>query len=413
MTTNQQKLQQIIDLNLEIARIQDVDILLEKILSTARKLLNTDAGCIYIKVGEELQCRHIQNDTLQKQLASEEKLTRPTSSISVNSKSISGYVASTGKTVNISDISQLSDDVPYSFDSCYDESSHYRTQSLLVVPLKYYQNETVGVMHLINAHTETGEVTPFSEDDIPLIKLFANHVAIPIERAQMARVRIQGMIRLVTELHDPEETEAHVNRVGVYSVEIYKVWACKRGIPQAKIVMNTDILRTAAMLHDLGKIAIPQKIRQKPDKLTTEEYEIMKQHTVKGAQMLLKSSQTVYEDTAIQIALNHHERWDGNGYPGHISPLNGQIIPGHEDEQGRLRGKRGEEIPIFGRVVAIADVYDALSSRRAYRRALDETTVLTILKREAGKYFDPEMIEAFFSSLDTIRAIGQKFPEEE
>ena len=221
------------------------------------------------------------------------------------------------------------------------------------------------------------------------------------------------MVRLLTELDDPEETAAHVNRVGGYSAEIYKVWARKRGVPRAKIDIATETLRTAAMLHDLGKVAIPQSIRQKPAKLTEEEYEIMKQHSVKGAQMLLKSSQSEYEDIAVKIALNHHECWDGTGYPGHINPLTNQVTPGYEDGQGKPRGKKGEEIPVFGRVVAIADVYDALSCNRVHRKALKDAEVLRIIEKEAGKRFDPEMIDAFFSCLDRIRAIARQFPEEE
>jgi putative nucleotidyltransferase with HDIG domain len=268
-------------------------------------------------------------------------------------------------------------------------------------------------MHLINARNDAGEVIPFSEEDLPLMKIFANHVAIPIERAQTARVRILGMIRLLTELNDPEETEIHLNRVGAYSAEIYKVWAHKKGIPYSKIETDAETLRKAAVLHDLGKVAIPQSIRQKPDKLTIEEYNIMKQHSVKGAQMLLKSSQSEYEDTAVQIALSHHECWDGTGYPGHINPLTNQVIPGYEDEQGQPRGKKGEEIPTFGRIVAIADVYDALLCHRFHRKALKEPEVLEIFKKEAGSRFDPEMIDIFFSCLDTIRAITKQFPEEE
>jgi HD-GYP domain-containing protein (c-di-GMP phosphodiesterase class II) len=169
----------------------------------------------------------------------------------------------------------------------------------------------------------------------------------------------------------------------------------------------------AAMLHDIGKLAIPQSIRQKPDKFTAEEYKVMKQHTVKGAQMLLKTAQTEYEEVAAEIALNHHEYWNGSGYPGHIKIKNGQVITGNNNNQRRPRGKQGKEIPVFGRIVAIADVYDALSCRRVFREALQEEDVLKTLKKGAGRHFDPEMIGVFFSRLETIRAIAQRFPEEE
>jgi putative nucleotidyltransferase with HDIG domain len=412
MANEQQKLQQILNFSLEITQMQDIDILLEKILSVARKLVNADAGYIYIKEGGKLQCRHVHNETLQKQVAPGKKLAFPTFSIPISERSISGYVAITGETLNIPDISFLPDDQPYSSDKYYDESSRYHTYSLLVVPLKRNREEIIGVMNLINARNDEGAVIPFAEDDVPFIRIFANHVSVSIERAQTTRTRILGMIRVLTELHDPEETEAHVNRVGAYSAEIYEAWARKKGMSQAKIEADAEILRMASMLHDLGKLAIPYKIWKKPERLTTEEYEIIKQHTVKGAQMLHKSAQTEYEEVAVQIALNHHEYWNGEGYPGHVDLLSGEVIPGYEDEQGKPRGKKGEEIPVFGRVVAIADVYDSLLCRRIYRTALKEPQVLKILKKESGKHFDPEMIDAFFSSLDTIHAIARQFPNE-
>jgi len=411
MPHGQQQLQQIIDLSLEITQIQDLDVLLGKILNAARKIVNADAGYIYIINGETVQCHHIQNDTIYEQLAPGKKLTFPAFSLPINEESIAGYVASTGETLNILDIFLSSDDVPYSFNTWYDDISFYQTKSLLSIPLRNNQNELIGVMHLINALNESLEVIPFSDEDIPLIKIFTNHVAVSIGRAQTTRARILGMIRLLTELHDPEETEAHVNRVGAYSAEIYETWAREKKIPQTQIEADAEVLKMAAMLHDLGKLAIPHHLREKPGRLTTEEYEMMKQHTVKGAQMLLKSAQTKYEEVAVQIALNHHECWDGSGYPGHIDPLTNQIIPGYEYEQGKPRGKKGEEIPVFGRVVAIADVYDSLSSRRVYREALKDSSVLKIIERGSGKSFDPEMINAFFFSLDTIRAIAQHFPD--
>ncbi len=414
MPTDQYKLQQIIDFSLEITQIQNVDVLLEKILSAARKLVSADAGTIYIKDGNTLKFSHTQNDTLQKRLPPGEKLIYRTFSVPISHNSISGYVASTGEIINIPDVYQLNtDQVPYAFDRSYDEKTHYLTQSMLTIPLKNNRNAVIGVMQLINAQNRKDEVVPFFKYDIPLIRIFANNAAMAIERAQLTRAKILGMIRILTELRDPEETEAHVNRVGAYSAEIYEAWVHKKGVSQAEIDTDTEMLRMAAMLHDIGKLAIPHNIRKKPGKLTAEEYKIIKQHTVKGAQMLLRSSQSEYEEVAVQIALNHHERWDGRGYPGYTNLLNSQVIPGYEDEQGRARGKRGEEIPVFGRVVAIADVYDSLSCCRVYRKALKEAKVLEILKKGAGKSFEPVMIDAFFSKFDTIRTIGQQFPEEE
>jgi putative nucleotidyltransferase with HDIG domain len=413
MFKDHQKFQQLIDLGMEIAQVHDTDVLLGKILSAARKLVNADAGTIYIKRGNNLRFSHVQNDTLQKQLASGRKLVYSIFSLPIGHHSISGYVATTGETINIPDAYKLNtDQIPYAFDHSYDEKMKYHTQSILTVPLKNNQSQIIGVMQLINAKDENEKIIPFSEIDIPIVQTFANNATMAIERTHKTSAEILGLVRVLTELRDPEETEAHVNRVGAYSAEIYETWARKKGIEQAKIETDAEILRMAAMLHDLGKLAVPQSIREKSGKYTAEEYKIMQQHTVKGAQMLLKSAQTEYEKVAAQIALNHHEYWNGTGYPGHVNPLNGRALPGYEDKQGKPRGKIGEEIPIFGRIVAIADVYDSLLCHRAFRTAVKEIDVLKTLKSEAGERFDPEMVEAFFSCLDSIHAIAHSFPEE-
>ncbi len=411
MSNTPQKLQEIIRLNLEIAGIQDLDTLLEKIIETARMFVNADAGCIYIYDGEALQCRYMQNDTLGKQFILGKDLTPFSHSVSIDHSSLIGYVAGTGETLTIPDVAQWPDDASCAFDLWYDSTFNYRTQSLLIVPLRYYQDDTVGILYLMNAKDENGNIMPFSENDIPVVQIFANHVAIPIERSQTAKVRIQGLIRLLVELDDPEETEGHLQRVGAYSAETFRLWAYHKGLSQTRIEIDAETLRTAAMLHDLGKLAIPHHIRQKPEKLSVEEFAVMKQHALKGAQMLLKSSQSEYEDMAVQIAMNHHECWDGRGYPGHINPLTEQVIPGYTDKHGAVRPKHGEEIPIFGRVVAVADVYDALSCDRVHRKAVPEEEALHILRQESGTRFDPDVVDAFFSGLDAMREIARQFPD--
>ena len=410
MSNTPQKLQEIIQLNLEVAGIQDLDTLLEKILGTARSLVNADAGCVYIYDGEALQCRYMQNDTLGKQFILGKDLTPFSHSVSIDHTSLIGYVAGTGETLTIPDVTQWSGGASCAFDLWYDSTFTYHTTSLLIVPLRYYQDDTVGILYLMNARNGNGNITAFSESDIPVVQIFANHVAISIERAQTAKVRIQGLIRLLIELDDPEETEGHLERVGAYSAEIYRLWAYRKGLSHSKIEVDAETLRTAAMLHDLGKLGIPQHIRQKPGKLSAEEFAVMKEHALKGAQMLLKTSQSEYEDMAVQVTLNHHECWDGTGYPGHVNPLTEQVIPDHADKHGAPPAKRGEEIPIFGRVVAVADVYDALSCDRVHRNALPEEEALHILREESGKRFDPEVVDAFFSSIDAIKEIARQFP---
>ncbi|HPI23204.1 MAG TPA: HD domain-containing protein [Spirochaetota bacterium] len=409
MMDEKQKLQEIIDLGFEIRQVQDLDLLLEHILTKARRFTNADAGSIYMVEKDRLTFKCNQNDTLQAKLAPGKKLIYSSFTVPIDTHSISGSVASSGEMLNIPDVYEIPPGAPYSFDRHYDELSQYRTHSMLTIPLKTTAGKVVGVLQLINARAADGAVVPFAREDEPLIVYFANNAATSIERAQMTRALLLRMIGMA-ELRDPKETGAHVNRVASYSVEIYEVWANTRCVACTQVDRNKDILRMAAMLHDVGKVAISDTILKKPAKLDEAEYAVMKQHTFLGAR-LFSDLYSDFDEAAYQVALNHHERWDGKGYPGHINPHTGKAVQGYENSDGSPRPKKGEEIPPFGRVVAIADVYDALSSRRAYKEPWSEDRVLENLRSEAGKQFDPDMIEAFFESLDVIRSIEKRYPE--
>lgn len=410
MLTEKEKLECIITLNNELMQIKDLDILLEKILSTARKFANADAGSIYIKENNKLKFKYTQNDTLQKKLEKGKKLIYSTFSIPIDNKSIAGFVAMSGKILNIPDVYKLPATVPYFFDKKYDDISGYKTQSMLTIPLKNMRDETIGVLQLINAKNEKGEIVSFNPEDEPFIINFANNAALAIERAELTRVIILRMIKMA-ELRDPKETGGHVNRVASYAVEIYDTWATKKGIPKEQVEKNKDLLRIAAMLHDVGKVAISDTILKKPTRLTEEEYEIMKQHTYLGAR-LFSDKHSEFDETAYIVALTHHEKWDGTGYPGYINPETGKPIPGYETPDGKARPKKGEEIHPFGRIVALCDVYDALSSKRVYKSAWSEEEVLNEIKKDSGKHFDPEMVEAFFFNYDIIKTIRERYPDE-
>ncbi len=411
MLNEREKLKKIIQLSKDISQVKDQDLLLERILLEARRFVNADAGSIYVVEGGQLKFSNSQNDTQLRKLPPGKKLPYFTFKVPIDKKSISGYVASTGELLNIPDVYNLPSGVSYSFGKTYDESSGYRSKSMLTVPLKNYRGTIIGVLQLINAQNEKNEIIPFSSEDEPLILLFANDAAIALERAQMTRSIILRMISMA-ELRDPKETGPHVNRVASYSVEIYEAWAVKKGLSKEAITSTKDVLRSAAMLHDVGKVAISDLILKKPARFTPEEYAIIKQHTFLGAR-LFSNPQSDFDDMASQVALNHHERWDGEGYPGYIDIATGQPLQGFINDKGTAKGKREEEIPFSGRVVAIADVYDALSCRRCYKEPWDESNVLEELRGQRGKQFDPEMMDAFFSILDLIRSIASQYPDKE
>ncbi len=148
---------------------------------------------------------------------------------------------------------------------------------------------------------------------------------------------------------------------------------------------GVELLSDAAPLHDIGKIAIPDAVLLKPGSLDEAEWETMKKHTTIGADMLSGSSSELLR-AGETIALSHHEKWDGSGYP--------QIL-------------RGEDIPLWGRICAVADVFDSLTSDRPYRKALDEAEALEIMKEQRGGHFDPKILDVFFQNSDEALKIKQ------
>ncbi len=411
MLNERQKIDLITQISLDINRVKDLDLLLERILTNARKFFNADAGSIYLKHGEELRFSYTQNASLENKLGPGKKLIYHTFSVPIDNRSIAGYVAKNCEAVNIPNVYQMSNTVPFRFDSQFDRVSGYKTCSMLTVPMTNQRGDVLGVMQIINAQDDHGTITPFSTFDESLIMHFATSAALALERAQMTRNIILRMISMA-ELRDPRETGAHVNRVAAYSVEVFEAWARKTGLPPEDIERQKDLLRMAAMLHDVGKVAISDLILKKPDRLSIDEFEIMKSHTYLGAR-LFKGTQSDFEEVAAQVALNHHEKWNGTGYPGYIDPMSERPLPGFEEADGYPRAKRAHEIPLFGRIVAVADVYDALQSRRCYKAPWDEGRILDEMQRLSGTHFDPEFITAFFSCLDVLKSIARRYPDEE
>ena len=176
-----------------------------------------------------------------------------------------------------------------------------------------------------------------------------------------------------------KETGHHVKRVAGYS----KLLALKLGLS----LKEAEILEFASPMHDIGKIAIPDAILNKPAILNNEEFEVMRTHAKLGFEMLNNSERTILKASAI-IAYEHHERWDGKGYP---------------------RRLKGENIHIYGRITAVADVFDALGSKRCYKEAWELDKIIDLFKEERAKQFDPKIIDIFLSNLDEFLEIREKF----
>lgn len=182
------------------------------------------------------------------------------------------------------------------------------------------------------------------------------------------------------EFKDPETGE-HVARVGFYS----KMLAEKSGLSREM----QDTVCYASMFHDIGKVGIPDSILLKPAKLTSDEFEIMKRHSFIGYN-ILKSAKSHYLKEGSIIAYTHHEKYDGTGYP---------------------RKLKGEDIPISGRIVALTDVFDALTSKRPYKEAWSFDKAVQLIKSERGKHFDPKMVDYFIEEIETVRLIFDSIQE--
>lgn len=389
----------ILKISEEISHLHDIDAILDKILFEARLLARADAGSIFLAEGDTLKFSYVHNDTLFKDNEANEALYSDFV-LPIDDKSIVGYSALTGRTLVIDDAYAIGEEVPYSFNPSYDHKSKYRTTSILTIPLKSFESRLVGIMQLINARNDQGESVPFSRDSQLYVPLLANNAAVAIERGLMNRELVLRMMKMA-ELRDPTETGAHVQRVGAYSAEIYQRWAVRRGLDKKEIKRNKDLVRLASMLHDVGKVGISDTILKKPGTLTEEEINNMRCHTVFGARLFVNTNSEL-DRISRDIALNHHEKWAGGGYPGKVDDLITCTTTKRETKQG-------EEIPLAARITSLADVYDALASRRSYKEPWPNEKIFAIINEEAGKHFDPEVVEAFMEILPVINAIKNKF----
>jgi HD-GYP domain-containing protein (c-di-GMP phosphodiesterase class II) len=407
----------ILQVDSELSQIQDLDLLLERILGEARKVVGADAGSIYVVVTEgekggaiikKLSFKYTQNDTIQKTLPPGQKMIYSIFTIPINEQSISGYCAFTRNLINVPDMYNIPEGEPYSFNNSFDKISGYKTVSSLTFPLLTADGKLLGVIQLINKMDKKGNIVPFSSEDEFLLTHFATNATVALQRAYVTRSMILRMIKM-SELRDPKETGSHVNRVAGYAVEIYERWARIKNVPNAERENFRDILRVSSMLHDVGKVAISDIILKKPGRFTPEEFFIMQHHTLYGAS-LFDDVHSAIDKLAREIALTHHENWDGTGYPGWVDPVTS--IPLKVNTEGKPLGRKGEEIPFAGRIVAIADVYDALCSKRVYKEPWGEKEVLEEMRKLSGTKFDPELLDIFFEVLPNIKQTQSLYPEE-
>ncbi|MCX7921911.1 MAG: HD domain-containing protein [Clostridia bacterium] len=254
-------------------------------------------------------------------------------------------------------------------------------------------NTCIGVMFFSSTYTKT-----YSERHTIFAKMLASHMSIVIEKNllvdDLILASVSGFAKLV-EAKD-NDTGKHVERIQHYSKTIARTLSSNykyRNIIDEQYVK--DIFNFSA-LHDIGKVGIPDVILLKPGKLDVEEFTVMKTHTTIGGDVLKKASNNLlrdgrrFFDMGIDIAVGHHEKYNGAGYPYGIS---------------------GEGIPLSARIVAVADVLDAISSKRVYKEATEFDTALGMVASDSGKSFDPDVVNALIESKTQIAEIYQKFKE--
>ena len=402
MSNRSQRFENLLQISHKLNYTDDLDSVLERILTEARSLTESEAGTIYLRYGNELVFEHTQNDLLFTSNL-DNKNNYLSQRIPVTDSSIAGFVALNSlkgdgqdTVLNFPDVYDLSNTYPFNFDKSFDTGNDYRTKSLLATSVDNVNGENIGVIQLINKKGNRKQSIQFDKDDETVLSSFADLAAVHIERARITKEMILRMIKMA-ELRDPKETGAHVNRVGAYSAELYEHWAIKNGISEKEIKKVKGDYRMASMLHDVGKVGISDTILKKPGLFNDEERQIMKNHTIYGTE-LFKYAASDMDKLASEISISHHENWDGTGYPG---------------SRTHQKGYAGENIPLSGRIVRITDVYDALISVRCYKEAWKEQDVLDEIDKKSGIEFDPFLVTCFFDIYETIKNIQVKYEEEE
>ncbi len=384
------QLRQLVNIGIALSDEQNLADLLDCILYESRRFTNATAGTLYISDGEMLHFEVVQNDALDTAESTVRNHLDASrfAPLPINDNSIAGYVAGRGTVLNIQNAYNISEDAPYNLNLSYDQETGFRTQSLLLVPMRHLDGRVLGVIQLINARNQDGETVAFAEDIAELLLALASQAAVAVRNAHLRRDLEQAQLETIMRLgvaaeYRDKETGNHLNRMSRYSREIAKEMGLDEQV--------CEHIFYASPLHDVGKLGTPDAILLKPGKLTADEYEIMKQHTTIGARILSGSSSPLLR-LAEQIAISHHEKWNGSGYPA---------------------GLKGEEIPLVGRIVAAADVFDALASKRVYKAAFSIEKVLEIMHNDTGTHFDPSVIEALDRCLPRLLDIKARFTEDE
>ncbi len=330
----------------------DLNTLLEMLMTLANQLIDTEASSILLMDEEKGQLYFASATGIKKDEIKTIYLAK--------GEGIAGWVAEHGQPLLIADVSK-----DKRFSKKADQALGFRTRSLLAVPLKI-EDKLIGVAEVVNKKTKR----EFTAEDTELLQTLTTTGALAIQKARLYQDLSELFISAVRAIADAIEakdlyTRGHCERMRRFSLVIAEELNLSE-----KEKRNVEL---SALLHDVGKIGVPEVILLKDGKLTAEEFAEIKKHPVIGAEILGEIKQLKEVIPGVKY---HHERYDGKGYP---------------------EGLSGENIPLIARIIAVTDAYDAMTSDRPYRKGLAKEIADKELVRLKGQQFDPQCVDAFLS----------------
>ncbi len=343
---------------------KDIDNLLQSISYLTRDLVNADRCSIFLYNTEK--------NTLYTKIAHGiDNIELPAD------KGVVGYTAQTGEPQIVVDVNS-----DIRFYAEVDKITGYKTKNLVTIPLLDSENKVFGVLEAVNKKEGF-----FDNFDAELLMLSASYISYILENALLNNKLKENNLKIIYKLSTAaefkdEDTSLHTKRVAYYSEIIVSGLEVESEFK--------ELIKIAAPMHDVGKIGIPDKILLKEGKLTKEEFDIIKTHPTIGYN-ILKDKENKLLTIAANISLDHHEKWNGKGYPNN---------------------KKGLEISLEGRIVAISDVFDALISKRPYKEPWSFEKAIKYIEQEKGSHFDPDMVNIFIDKVDLVKDIYLKYREE-
>ncbi len=360
--TSTRKLADILAVTQALTLEVNLDALLVKIMDAATRLLDAERSTLYLvddRTGELVSKIAQQAETREIRLPM--------------GTGIAGAVAATGQVAN----------VPHAyadprFNPAVDTGTGYRTRNLLTAPVLSSHRERIGVIQAINHRRGA-----FGEGDVGVLLALASSAGVAIEHARLyaqIEAMLQSFVRTLAASIDARDsqTAGHSQRVGGYAARVMRELD---GDPR-----RHTLIYLAGLLHDYGKIGVPEAILTKPGPLSADEARLMRGHARMSREILANVAFTAELNRIPEIVYQHHERLDGSGYP---------------------RGLRGSEISLEGRVLAVCDVFDALTHQRYYRAPISHAEALAYIAHQTGTHFDPDVVGALSAILGREGRLGE------